>query len=1322
MKPIRPLLSSFLTVCLLGGASAQAQTWNTTTSGSQDWSVAGNWSSDPSAPSSGTTTAIQFFAAPGTVIPAASAIVANQNIATPFILNSLVVNGTGPASGVVPSLTINGGGLQFDGTNPSIQLNPNYGGPGYTVSLNSALTFNAPTSITFGNGGGFINTGGAWNGSGAVTFTGGLTNRPLSLTNATGTTFTGDVFLTGNGFTVLQLNAVNGVLGANASPSTQSVVVNSGAGVNMNYGNGAYTNAQNFVINGSGNAGTTSAAINVTRINFGNSTIGGLAVATDSTFRIAMENPGDARVVNVSRGIVGSGKLIKTGNGYLQPSVVSPATVTWGGSTYTSYTGNIEIREGAIQTPAVSNSLGSNTGLTQRVTVSSGAAAVISAGNNAWTQPQNFILNGSGTGYAANVGGLAALDSFGAGFGSNTVRRIVVATDSTISARRDGSASGLARGLITLTGLSGAGNLTINGPYGTAISPVYLNFAASDFEEFAAFSGRVNIQNGILSIGHVDALGTAPAGQVTLGALGAIASGITGGLDQAFLSRIDNLASTSGAVCLGLASANNLDFSSAPNLRLGATGALTYSGTLTPAGGVYRLGGGGGTLTVSSKLTGSNSLVVSGAVTLSNATNDFNGGITLSGNNTGLGQTPLLSFTGGTGSLNGNAVQFGGIGGTLAYTGSATGSTDTIGAVAFNSGHGTITSTRGAAGTTVLALSSLGTRTSGATGSFTVTGGTNGTDHRITVGGLATGFIDQGTFFGGSNYAFYDATGFLRAPTYGTDAGFVTSGAATSVAGSTHQQITGALSAQTSATFNTFRISGAVNVTLAASQTLTLNGLLKAGNNATTLSGGSGIQAGSNAELVIRADQGSDAISINCPVLANGTNPLTKTGAGTLTLSGANTYTGTTSVVAGTLTVGSLGSLADTAAVVVNGGTYATNNSTDAIASLTLKNGVIAGTGIHQASAYALENGAVTGRLGGGGALTKTTDGMVLVSGVNNYTGGTVISGGTFATTPTGRLDDTGSVTIQSGAVYEIGGPDSVGDVILENGSIRGQGLLTSAYFDVRNGTISAPIAGNGAMVKSTAGTVTLSSPGNTFRGDVEITGGAVVLADNGRLNFKIDSTFTNWVNGSGSFTANGDFNIDLSSANLTDGNTWTLVDPALTESYGATFSIPGFTETADVWTKVDGANTWTFSEATGVLTLDITPPGGFNNWIAGFSGLGDVSPGGDPDSDGIDNLMEYVLNGNPGQSDPQILPDLDSSGSNFVFTFVRRIESFDDTVQVFQYNTDLGPVWQELAIPQTSAAGVVITPVNAVTEQVQVTVPKGANVRMFGRVKASQP
>ena len=83
------------------------------------------------------------------------------------------------------------------------------------------------------------------------------------------------------------------------------------------------------------------------------------------------------------------------------------------------------------------------------------------------------------------------------------------------------------------------------------------------------------------------------------------------------------------------------------SLYLGAVGNVTYSGTLTPSGGAYRLGGSSGDLEVSSNLADAG-----GATVLS-----AHGNVTLTGNNTYTGGTTL---DGGTLSIAGD----GAIGGT----------------------------------------------------------------------------------------------------------------------------------------------------------------------------------------------------------------------------------------------------------------------------------------------------------------------------------------------------------------------------------------------------------------------------------------------------------------------------------------------------------------------------------------------------------------------------------------------------------------------------------------------------------------------------------
>ena len=127
-------------------------------------------------------------------------------------------------------------------------------------------------------------------------------------------------------------------------------------------------------------------------------------------------------------------------------------------------------------------------------------------------------------------------------------------------------------------------------------------------------------------------------------------------IDQSFLGLV-NPASL-GSVLLAVTSANSLDFTSYPNLALGATTNVVYSGTLTPAGGRYLLGGGflapytgsasstntGLTITT---LTGANSVVVGrpGLVTFT-AADTYTGKTTITNagwvNLTGdhLGQAP----------------------------------------------------------------------------------------------------------------------------------------------------------------------------------------------------------------------------------------------------------------------------------------------------------------------------------------------------------------------------------------------------------------------------------------------------------------------------------------------------------------------------------------------------------------------------------------------------------------------------------------------------------------------------------------------------------
>ena len=121
-------------------------------------------------------------------------------------------------------------------------------------------------------------------------------------------------------------------------------------------------------------------------------------------------------------------------------------------------------------------------------------------------------------------------------------------------------------------------------------------------------------------------------------------------------------AGSAGTLALTGNSIENLNLSSYPNLSLGAApgASASYSGTLTPAGTTYRLGGGGGTLTMNSPLTGGN-LVVNGSGSAGN--------VVLNGANNNYGDTSVVK---GTLSVGPTSNILGGNGGTVTLGNGAT--------------------------------------------------------------------------------------------------------------------------------------------------------------------------------------------------------------------------------------------------------------------------------------------------------------------------------------------------------------------------------------------------------------------------------------------------------------------------------------------------------------------------------------------------------------------------------------------------------------------------------------------------------------------------
>jgi autotransporter-associated beta strand protein len=154
---------------------------------------------------------------------------------------------------------------------------------------------------------------------------------------------------------------------------------------------------------------------------------------------------------------------------------------------------------------------------------------------------------------------------------------------------------------------------------------------------------------------------------------------------------------------------------------------------------------------------------------------------------------------------------------------------------------------------------------------------------------------------------------------------------------------------------------------------------------------------------------------------------IVKLGAGTWTLTGSNTYSGTTTISGGILQIGAGGTSGSLAsATIVNNATLAFNRADD----LT----------------YA-------GNISGTGSLTKLGEGALTLTGANTYSGLMRVSGGTLVLTDGGLAVNTSGYALNSGAM-------------LDGRSLTGGLALISGQTLTGNGSILGSVAvGDGAIL-----------------------------------------------------------------------------------------------------------------------------------------------------------------------------------------------------------------------------------------------------------------
>ena len=215
----------------------------------------------------------------------------------------------------------------------------------------------------------------------------------------------------------------------------------------------------------------------------------------------------------------------------------------------------------------------------------------------------------------------------------------------------------------------------------------------------------------------------------------------------------------------------------------------------------------------------------------------------------------------------------------------------------------------------------------------------------------------------------------------------------------------------------------------------------------------------------------SSSNSFTIPGVISGSGAVTKIGAGTLTLSATNTYSGATTIGAGTLQVGS--------------GT--TDGSISASSSIT-NNAAL----IYNLVGSQTNSNVITGT----GTLTKTNTGTLTLSGANTYSGATTIGGGTLVAATTNALGTTaGGVTFSGTSGTTTLDVQTDGGDTAYNVSFGSASIGSTMASDVKTGsvgtnhTLGTLSAGNATLNVVKGSNVASGSPSITF-GTVNMSAG----------------------------------------------------------------------------------------------------------------------------------------------------------------------------------------------------------------------------------------
>ncbi|EGF4150064.1 fibronectin-binding autotransporter adhesin ShdA [Salmonella enterica] len=312
-----------------------------------------------------------------------------------------------------------------------------------------------------------------------------------------------------------------------------------------------------------------------------------------------------------------------------------------------------------------------------------------------------------------------------------------------------------------------------------------------------------------------------------------------------------------------------------------------------------------------------------------------------------------------------------------------------------------------------------------------------------------------------------------------------------------------------------------------------------------------------------------------------GEGQIVKSGSDELIVTGANDYSGGTTISGGML-------IADHAD--------------------SLGTGAVANSGVLQVGEGELEN-----TLSGTGSLVKTGTGELTLNGDNDYSGGTTIDDGVLIadnadSLGSGDIDNsgvlqvgegelkntlsgtgslvkigTGELTLNGDNDYSGGTTISDGTLIADHADSLGTGAIdNSGVLKVGEGELKNTLSGSGSLVKTGTGELTLSGDNNTYFGDTTIAGGTLIAANVNALGSgNIDNSGTLMLDANGAFKLANITTHSGATTALAAGST--LYASQLTQENGSTLSIDLGAATDDAMITADSVTLGGTLNVTGI-------------------------------------------------------------------------------------------------------------------------------------------